>query len=147
MGGISENTFKDIYKWKTRNRTKRFILNDYAAYDLVLRDNQLSIENKIKKLDDLPGVGIPVASTILHFLDPDNIPIVDRRTIEVLMVGEYLDNLKSVGYFRDRVEGYKFFRSIIQNIQKECPTWSLRGIDKALFAYHKINLDNKRCCF
>lgn len=39
---------------------------------------------KIEMLDDLPGIGIPVASAILHFIKPDRFPIVDFRTVEAL---------------------------------------------------------------
>lgn len=45
-------------------------------------------------------------------------------------------------HFRDR-EHYEKYRKAINGIKERCPSWSLRQIDRALFAYHKQVLDHK----
>jgi len=91
----------------------------------------------IEDFDNLPGVGIPVASTILHFMYPKDFPIVDFRTIEVLQKGDYsLD--KEMDYSRETSRGYCEFREVILGIAKKYTEGDIRKVDKALFAYHKL---------
>src|SRR4030042_2938662 len=130
MGTISKLTFERIMNWKAA-RAKGYVeWKNFDKYKKAFR-NALSAqeEQKVTILDDLPGVGIPIASTILHFVYPKIFPIVDFRTVETLQKGEYLDKTKRKYYFRDTSQGYNCFRHTILNIAQRCPPRSLRKID------------------
>ena len=58
-------------------------------------------------------------------------PIIDVRTVEVLFAAGYITTEN-----RD-LEHYEEFRRAIDGIRRRCPGWTLRQIDRALFAYHK----------
>jgi thermostable 8-oxoguanine DNA glycosylase len=136
-GTISKPTFIRILNWKA-SRLKGIVkldkFDDYA--EGIKQALQAPEHCKLPILDDLYGIGIPVASTILHFIYPSSFPIMDIRVTEVLYYSGYL-NAKS-----RTQNNYDNFRRIILNIaqQTKCP---LREIDKALFAYHKIELEPK----
>jgi hypothetical protein len=86
---------------------------------------------RMKLLVDLPGVGAPVASTFLQFLYPSVFPIIDRRTV-----------LRHFGYIQRKSTGiaqYPEFMAAVLAVRDCCPKWSLREIDRAVFAYHKQN--------
>lgn len=143
---ISKDTLERIYNWKAA-RAKGYVKwADYCKYEEVIR-NALKAPNdkKIVILDDLPGIGIPVASTILHFVYPETFPIADVRTVKFLQNAGYLDKLKSYYYFRDTIQGYYSFCQAIVEISKSCPRKCLRQIDKAMFAYHKITEKADKC--
>ena len=91
------------------------------------------MQRQNKLLVVLPGIGAPVASTILHFICPEIFPIYDFRTTEVLY---RLGCLKSKTVSNIR---YPEFQSVILNIRTELVHYNLRQIDRALFAYHKTN--------
>lgn len=143
-GTLSRGTFEDIYKWKTRNRSRRFL--DLDSYDslyapAIRRSFEVEHQKKLSELvpinGPLPGVRVPVASTLLHFIHPEVMPIMDVRTVEVLL---------HAGYIKRRqidVPQYESFRGAIEKIHLRCPLRSLREIDRALFAYHMIYLNKK----
>jgi len=58
-----------------------------------------------------------------------------------------IDKSKSCYYFSDTIRGYGIFRGVVADIAQLYPRWSLRQIDRTLFAYHKIQLkpNAKRC--
>jgi hypothetical protein len=50
------------------------------------------------------------------------------------------------GYIKSKIRDekrYPDFRKAILGIQKQCGQYSLRQIDKALFAYHKLELSKR----
>jgi hypothetical protein len=143
-GTLSKDTLVRIINWKAA-RAKGYVnwknFEKYAkAFSVALsaQENQ-----KISIMDDLPGVGIPVASTIMHFVYPQKFPIVDFRTAETLKELGYLDKTKSTHHFRDTMSGYESFRQAILGIAENCPERSLREIDRALFVYHKVMFGSK----
>ncbi len=138
-GTLLKKTFKEIYYWKAARAWWRVDSNNFGKYTKKFRSIlQTPEDQKIKALRELPGIGIPVASTILHFMYPEIFPIVDFRTVEVLQYANQLDESRSFYHFRDTLQGYSFFRRTIAHIAKQHPRWSFRQIDRALFAYHKI---------
>jgi len=142
IGSISESTFIKLYKWKTRGRSFHNI--NLKDYEEIYGENikialELPKNKKIYMLYGLPGVGIPVGSTILHFFYPNEFPIIDERTIKVLQHYEYLNKEKSIYKLRDSPEPYNTYRSMILKIQRDCKEmWNLRQIDRALFTFEKI---------
>jgi hypothetical protein len=86
----------------------------------------------------LPGLEAPTASTIIHFIDPDTMRIIDRRTVETLHTAGRISTKQC------DLKHYEEFRNAIDRIKRDCPNWTLRQIDTALFAYHKLVLDKNR---
>lgn len=83
------------------------------------------------------GFGVPVASTILHYIFPDRFPIIDIRTAEALYI-----NSKIKSPDRSDYRIYDQFRSAIIEIVRKTGC-SLHQIDRALFAYHRDVLQHK----
>jgi hypothetical protein len=145
---ISSDTFRRIYDWKAPRARHYVRWDNFDIYENAFR-NVLQIsdeqnELKVMVLDNLPGIGIPLASTILHFMYPNVFPIVDFRTVEALQDLDCLDNERPFYYFRDRLDGYMIFCGAISDIVRQYPQWKLRQIDRALSAYHKIHFSPMR---
>jgi hypothetical protein len=58
-------------------------------------------------------------------------PIIDVRTVETLFAAGLIST-----ELRE-FETYEEYRRAIDEIVRRCPGWTLREIDRALFAYHK----------
>jgi hypothetical protein len=137
---IAQTTFEEIVGWKTRNRSRRHLrLREYdriyaPAFVRCLRaapHQRLSelIASGLK----LPGVGAPLASTVLHFLFPTSMPIIDVRTVEVLHHFGYVPTKGR------ELRHYEDFRKAVEEILAISGA-TLRQLDRALFAYHKLRL-------
>lgn len=137
-GTISKGTFIDILNWKAP-RVKGIVkLNEFDTYDKAFRKCfKAPNDEKLAILNELYGIGVPVASTILHFMYPQSFPIMDIRTVETLYYAGYIKSKT-----RDQ-KRYIPFRYAILSIATDYPKWSLRQIDRALFAYHKIYFEPK----
>jgi len=135
---MSKGTFERILIWKSPRLKGIAKLNEFHIYaEGLKRCLEAPEDKKLRILDDLYGIGVPTASTILHFIYPNEFPIMDVRTAEVLFYSGYIESKK-----RDQ-KRYVPFLSAIMDIAHDYPKWSLRQIDKALFAYHKIALKRK----
>jgi hypothetical protein len=156
---IPEKTLKRILKWKDKRKrvnaqvkwgqydviyTPRFrlIISDcipdhHKLFILIWDKSKLSKElpHASGVLDNIhgkaSGFGVPVASTVLHFIFPDRFPIIDIRTAETV----YLTcKIKSPN--REDYQIYDPFRLAILEIARKTGC-SLHEIDRALFAYHR----------
>jgi hypothetical protein len=141
---ISKKTFLEIWKWKGAMRVIRHVkIEQYDTLYAVAFHHAASEppERKLSALlaggKKLPGVGAPTGSTIIHFIHPETMPIIDVRTVEVLFEACLIPSKH-----RD-LKHYERFREAIGEVRQRCPKWSLRQIDRALFAYHKRVLDKK----
>jgi hypothetical protein len=144
QGTISKDTFLTIWKWKGALRVIQHVrLGEYDdLYAAAFR--RAASEPPERKLSallapgvKLPGVEAPTGSTILHFMHPHTMPIIEVRTVEVL----YAAGLLSTD--RRDLAHYEEFRQAIEGIRHRCPGWSLREIDRALFAYHRQFLEKR----
>lgn len=121
--------------WKA-SRVKGIVkldkFDDYA--EGIKKAFQAQEEKKLSILDDLYGIGVPVASTILHFIYPSVFPIMDVRVTEALYYSGYL-NAKT-----RTPNNYVEYRETVLDIAQESKN-TLRDVDKALFAYHKKKLE------
>jgi hypothetical protein len=149
-GTLSKDTFLSIWKWKGAMRVIRHVkLDEYDALYATAFRKVLTAppEQKLHVLLEpsvkLPGVETPTGSTIIHFMHPDLMPIIDVRTAEVLLT------FGLVSTDRRNLRHYEEFRRAMDSLRRRCPGWTLRQIDKALFAYHKQVLDqnsrSRRC--
>jgi hypothetical protein len=142
-GTISEATFLAIWNWKGAMRVIGHIV--LSAYDTLYapafhRAASEPAERKLATLIapsvKLPGVEAATGSTVIHFMHPQLMPIIDVRTIGVLFVARLISTKSK------DLAHYEEFRRAIDGIRSRCPSWTLRQIDRALFAYHKLVLDN-----
>jgi len=144
-GTISRETFLDIWKWKKAIRKIGAVRMDQyeaiyrQAFRLAASDPP---ERKLARLltpgIKLPGVEAPSGSTLLHFMHPQLMPIIDVRTVEVLFEAGLISGKQR------NLAHYEEFRHAIDEIRRRCPGWTLRQIDRALFAYHKQILEKQR---
>jgi hypothetical protein len=129
-------TFERIIDWKSPRAKGKIDWRKYRIYEKALRS--IIVSERVNKMSDLvalPGIGAPVASVILHYIFPSLFPIYDFRTVEVLHHFGYLQS-KTVS-----VTCYPEFRYAIRKIQNDLIQYNLRQIDRALFAFHKINFN------
>ncbi len=142
LATVSKDTFLAIWKWKGALRVIQHVrLDEYQSlYARAFR--RAASEPPERKFAallapgvKLPGMEAPTGSTILHFMHPQTMPIIDVRTVEVLYSAGLLSTRR-----RDLAH-YEEFRRAIERIRQRCPGWSLREIDRALFAYHKQFLE------
>jgi hypothetical protein len=113
-------------------------LNQFSDYKKgVYRSNQAEESQKLHILAQLCGIAGPVGSTILHFMYPDSFPIIDVRTTQVLHCAGLISKCSS-----DQ-KHYPKFKSALHRLAQNCLGFTLREIDRALFAYHKIYLSLK----
>lgn len=134
---ISKETFLRILNWKSPRLKGIVKLNEFDTnYAPVIEDciEDISNEDKINKIISLYGIAIPTGTTILHFIFPDVFPIMDIRTAEALY---YLEYLECKG--RTEKDYYKFYE-VIHKIKMNT-NMSLREIDRALFSYHKTEMN------
>jgi len=142
LGTISQGTFLAVWNWKGAMRVIRHVnLDEYnSVYATAFR--RAASEPPERKLAallapgvKLPGVEAPTGSTLLHFMHPHVMPIIDVRTVEVLhAVGLLSTDRRDLAHYEE-------YRQAIEGIRHRCPRWSLREIDRALFAYHKQFLE------
>lgn len=132
-GTLSRKTFEQIADWKSFHVRYKVDWDDFASYQRIIKyATEAPDEIKLAILCSLDGVGVPVASTILHFIYPDRFPIVDYRVTEVLYDAGKLTS-QSITQ-----SSYKFYMKVIMDICRENGC-NIRTLDRALFAYHKLN--------
>jgi len=120
---ISKTTFLRIWEWKLATRvlwrTPIYVRpthdfdtkaatpaqDEFASlYQPRVRStfSQVNPEDKVNRLvmdwvegKQLPGVGLPTASTLIHFFHPTTVPIFDQRTVRTLFRAGYTSFGKS----------------------------------------------------
>ena len=131
---LSEPTFTDVLNWKSARVKGRIKWDEFGKYQNVIANSLLiPDEEKMELLIDLVGFGAPVASTFLQFIHPSTFPIIDRRTVDVLR------HFGCIQYKSTGIAQYPAFKAAILKIHENCPKWSLREIDRALFSFPKQN--------
>jgi hypothetical protein len=143
IASIGKDTLQRIVRWKAWNRSCRYFdWDNYGPYQAKIAQAIRSEDHeKMGILVSLRGVLAPTASTILHFVDPHRFPIYDIRTVQVLHHFGYLSS-KTVSASR-----YQEFRKAIENLKEKLGgKYTLRQIDRALFAYHKMEIGNIKTC-
>jgi thermostable 8-oxoguanine DNA glycosylase len=137
---ISKKTFTRILNWKAARVKGLIRWKQFEVYANAISEC-LSVqdETKLSVLDDCYGIGIPVASTFLHFIYPDEFPIIDYRTVAVLQKTNKIKfkSMSQANYFK--------YRDAIFGVREDVKPNSLRQIDRAIFAYHKIEYRKKHC--
>jgi hypothetical protein len=131
---LTRQTFTEILNWKSARVKGRIDWSAFETYvNAFTKCQEVSGMERMRLLVDLPGIGAPVASTFLQFIYPSSFPIIDRRTVDVLRHFGYIQ-YKSTG-----IAQYPAFMAAVLALRDYCPKWSLREIDRAVFAFHKQN--------
>lgn len=91
FGDFSEQTLLEIALWKT-NRYPT-ITQDllYDINELRKSYNQENARKLLRKLLDLKGFDLPMASTVLRFAVPDELQIIDQRVYRFITEKDCLD--------------------------------------------------------
>lgn len=128
-GNYTRSEFLTVCRWKTPRSARRVSENSAAAIRAASKA-AFVVEDpaaQIKSLTELFGVGIPTASTLLHFAFPDDFPILDVRALDSLGVSGR--SSYSPAFWARYVAGC---RSIAARNDV-----SLRTLDKALWQHSK----------
>ena len=88
---INIETFIRLINWKSARAKGRIEWNRYFNYQNIFRlvYNNKQVD-KMNELVALPGIGAPIASTILHFIFPDDFPIYDFRKLRFCIISGIL---------------------------------------------------------
>lgn len=131
---ISQDTFERIADWKSFHVKHKVKWEEFELYQTGIK-YALEVPDRLKLslLCGLEGVDIPVASTILNFMYPNKFPIIDYRVTQVLREAACIQLAKNMSY-----KMYYRYKTEIENIVEQTG-YDIRTIDRALFAYHKLN--------
>lgn len=137
-GWLLKKEFLTICLWKSRRPKRLYNLNSESEIE---RCTKLSFAEKDEKkkigyLIQLHGVRIPVASAILSVTNPKDYPIIDERCIQSLK------QLGVIEWERISEDNWLIYLEIIREIGKRYNKDS-REIEKGLFAYNRIKLDEQ----
>ena len=83
---LTREEFVTVCEWKTSRSRSKVASNDAATVEEATRRALASTDERgrLEALTALEGVGVPTASTLLHFAFPDDYPILDVRALESL---------------------------------------------------------------
>lgn len=91
--------------------------------------HESGIQTRVDALISLNGIGVPVASAILLFIDPDRFTVIDERAWNVLQeTGYLLDDISD----DPTVEEYLLYLGTCRALANEYDV-SLRALDMALW--------------
>jgi len=137
---LDKERFVEIARWKSQRPLRHYKSNDD---DLVREVTALAFaarrdDLRLRLLTLLNGVGVPVASTILHFAFPDKYPIMDVRAVTTLTHLGLWTRRGPVqpGFTGFSVEDWQFYTHLMRDHAKELGV-TLRELDKALWAFDK----------
>ena len=128
-GYYTREEFLTVCEWKT-SRSRPMVERNAAA--IVERATRRALGatdegEQMHALIQLEGVGVPTASTLLHFARPDDYPILDVRALESL--GQNPRSVYPVAYWLDYLHAC---RQLAQHHKV-----SVRILDKALWQHSK----------
>lgn len=136
---LPKNAFMEIAKLKSHRPKNRYDKNEQSELDDVAEiifDSSKNEKEIIKKLCELNGVRIPVASEILMITDPQNYAVIDIRVWKVLYKYELVnENEKGKNFTVKQWE--KYLEEIRKLAKKYCVT--ARDIERTIFNHHSKN--------
>lgn len=127
QGFLSKLQFQQICEWKSQRIRSRIRANSEKS---IIDTTKLALGTKdirlaVHILQALHGVGMPVASSILHWYHPEPFPILDFRALWTL--GLQVPKSYTLDFWEDYVQ---LIRAISISWQVD-----LRTLDKALWQY------------
>ncbi|MCB0702962.1 MAG: hypothetical protein R2863_08965 [Candidatus Kapaibacterium sp.] len=98
-------------------------------------ENYKESEKVLRDLISINGIGLPMASTILRFRNPDVFPIIDKRAYRVLMDKERLSIYTSTNIDR-QVEIYFEYIERVHKFSKDKKV-KVCHVDRVLYIFDK----------
>ena len=129
IGHLTKSELLMVGEWKSSRQRAYMIGNEEDT--VVAKSHAAFVEEDIKLLTDLGGVGLPTASGIMHFIFPKDYPIMDVHVLSTL--GITVESSDISGYS----DGKKYWKVY----KKKCCDWAskykvdLRTLDRALWQY------------
>jgi hypothetical protein len=129
-GHYRRDEFLTVCDWKTSRSRPRVERNDAVAVEAATRIGLGSggERERMQALIELNGVGVPTASTLLHFAFPEDYPILDVRALE------------SLGYVTTRsvypIDFWLAYLEACRELAKRHEV-SIRTLDKALWQHSR----------
>jgi thermostable 8-oxoguanine DNA glycosylase len=139
---LNKDFFVKLGCWKSPRQRPNYEANDERLIEEATRlAYELTNERiKLHILKVLKGVQVPVASTILHFLQPDIFAIFDIRVRRSLNEAGKWDRDKNVA----SDEAWQEYIALMRDLSSSLGV-TLRELDKALWAYDNDKLRKKAC--
>ena len=131
---LNKEYFVRLAIWKSARPRRHYIRNFEKDIIEITRATYLE-KNPLVKLQllmNLHGVGVAVAATIIHFLQPLEFPIFDYHCRYVLVEAGFWDRDKKDASDKAWLDYIKIMREIASRLGV-----NLRELDKAMFAYDK----------
>lgn len=136
-------TFEEFYKicmWKSARQKQKYIsAKNRKQVEAIIKDafTEQNEKEKIRKLCELNGVGIPTASAILSVVFPEKYAVIDVRCLEVLRdtFGQKFNKFISSNT-------WLIYTDLMQRWAKENNT-TPRKLDMAFFAMHREKLEKE----
>jgi hypothetical protein len=128
-GYYTRAEFLRVCEWKTARSRPKVAVNSAAAIRRATR-TALGVPDEAVRmvaLTSLAGVGVPTASTLLHFAYPDDYPLLDVRALASL--GSNPRSSYPVGFWLE-------YLACCRALATEAGV-SLRTLDKALWQHSK----------
>ena len=129
-GHYTRAEFITVCAWKTPRSRPRVQANEARAVRVATAralSPAVPEEARMEALLSLQGVGVPTASTLLHFAFPDAYPILDRRAVHAL--GQPPRSTYAVAFWLD-------YLGACRTLAGQHGV-SLRTLDKALWQWSK----------
>ncbi len=137
-GFLDKKQFLSICLWKSRRPKRLYIQNDEKF--IIEQSKKAFLETdelkKIELLRAFKGVEIPTASAILTIVYPHDYGIIDIRCIEALK------DLQQINYSNINSKNWLKYLGMLRGLRNEL-NLPCREIEKALFAYNRIQLDEQ----
>lgn len=134
-GEWSREDLEWIIEWKvgvfTKPILKHLQKNDDEEIQARIEEavHEPDIRSKVEALTSLNGIGVPVASAILMFIDKDRFTVIDKRAWNVLQETKYLPEELSEDPTADE---YLIYLGACWTLANEYGV-SLRTLDRALW--------------
>jgi hypothetical protein len=132
---LDKDHFRDIAMWKTPRAKDHYEANSAGFVRHVTEQAFQASDERLRlhTLMALEGVGVPVASTILHFAFPDMYPILDVRALTTLTrAGLWSGSDPGASTLADWLIYTRLMRALAKKLRVD-----LRTLDKALWAFDK----------
>jgi hypothetical protein len=128
-GHYTRAEFQTVCEWKTSRSRSKVSRNGAARVEETTRRALASSDERerMEVLTALEGVGVPTASTLLHFAFPDDYPILDVRALESL--GQRSRTVYPVEYWLRYLDACRDL-ALRHGV-------SIRTLDKALWQHSK----------
>ena len=132
---LDKKRFRGIAMWKTPRGKDHYEANSDGFVRRVTEEAFQASDDRLRLhiLMALDGVGVPVASTLLHFAFPDMYPILDVRALTTLTkAGLWSGYEPGPSTLADWLKYTRLMRGLSKKLRVD-----LRTLDKALWAFDK----------